>query len=81
MRIFKQLQKVGRLAPRQPVALQRGDTRALALYVPLGLQNVPFCHLDVVSECHQPLTVTAGREFRRAGAILNAGLDWSLPQL
>ncbi|WP_292079247.1 hypothetical protein [Mesorhizobium sp.] len=54
MRIFKQLQKSGRLASRQPVTLQRGNSRALALDVPLRLQGVAFRHLDVVSQGHRP---------------------------
>ncbi|WP_292514687.1 hypothetical protein [Mesorhizobium sp.] len=54
MRIFKQLQKSGRLASRQPVTLQRGNSRALALDVPLRLQDVAFRHLDVVSQGHRP---------------------------
>ncbi|MDG4883727.1 hypothetical protein [Mesorhizobium sp. WSM4884] len=54
MGIFEQLQKVGRLAARQPAALQRSDTRALAFDVLLGLQNVPFRHLDIVGQGHEP---------------------------
>ncbi|TIU55119.1 MAG: hypothetical protein E5V52_16125 [Mesorhizobium sp.] len=61
MRILKQLQKVGCVAPRQPAALQRGDARPLAPDVPLRLQNVPFRHLDVVSQCHQPLNGHCGQ--------------------
>ncbi|MDX8518673.1 hypothetical protein [Mesorhizobium dulcispinae] len=54
MGIFEQLQKIGRLASRQPTALQRSDARALALDVLLGLQNVPFRHLNVVGQGHDP---------------------------
>jgi len=82
LRVFKQLQEGGRLAPGQPTMLQRGDARALALYVSLGLQNVPFRHLDVISQCHQPLNGHCGQRVpwdRRH--LKNAGLDWSLPQL
>ncbi|WP_146770339.1 hypothetical protein [Mesorhizobium hawassense] len=70
MGIFKQLQKVGGLAPRQSTTFQRGNARPLALDVPFGLQDVPFRHLDVVSQCHRPLNGRAGREFRRGSRHL-----------
>ncbi len=52
--IFKQLQKVGRLAPWQPAPFQGNHPRALALDVLLGLQDMPFRHLDFVGEGHEP---------------------------
>ncbi|WP_210235985.1 hypothetical protein [Mesorhizobium sp. M1D.F.Ca.ET.234.01.1.1] len=52
--IFEQLQEVGRLAARQPTTLQGGDARALALDVALGLQDMPFRHLDIVVQRHGP---------------------------
>ena len=63
MRIFKQLQKGGRLASRQPAALQRGNSRALALDVPLRLQDVAFRHSNVVSQCHRLKTVRRANGF------------------